>query len=64
MRIKVDYELCQGNGLCIDAAPELFHMYDEDDQVRVSHESPPEDLYEKAKEAKRLCPTLAITLAD
>ena len=64
MHIKVDYRLCQGNGLCIDAAPELFDMHDEDDQVRITLASPPEEFHEKAREAEQLCPTRAITITE
>lgn len=63
MRIIVDYDLCESNGLCEEAAPELFRLGD-DDNLYVLDETPSEDLRAKAEEAVRRCPKQAIRLED
>ena len=48
MRIVVEYDLCESNGLCEEAAPELFRLGD-DDNLYVLNENPAEELRAKAK---------------
>ena len=62
MKIVVDYDLCEANALCMEAAPEVFRV-EEDDTLTVLLESPGDDLRAKVEEAARLCPRQAITLA-
>ena len=61
MKIVVDYDLCEANALCMEAAPEVFRV-EEDDTLTVIIESPGEDLRAKVEEAARLCPRQAITI--
>ncbi|NOQ85029.1 MAG: ferredoxin [Myxococcales bacterium] len=63
MRIKVDFDLCQGHGECEGEAPEVF-VVDEDGKMTVLQEEPPEELREKVLRARKYCPTMAITLED
>ena len=63
MKIVVDYDLCEANALCMEAAPEVFRVED-DDTLTVLLEEPNEDLRSKVEEAARLCPRQAITLAE
>jgi ferredoxin len=62
MKIVVDYDLCEANALCMEAAPEVFRV-EEDDTLTVLIESPDESLRAKVEEAARLCPRQAITIA-
>ena len=39
MRVVVDYDLCESNALCMDAAPEVFEVRD-DDFLYVLNETP------------------------
>jgi ferredoxin len=64
MRIKVDWELCQGHGACAADAPEVFDVDDEKNLVIVKLESPPESLRDKVELAVRFCPTRALALED
>lgn len=64
MKVNVDYERCQANGLCIQAAPEVFDMRDEDDQVRLLKEYPDEDFRSQVNEAVKICPTGALSVED
>ena len=61
MKINVDFDRCQSNGLCMSAAPELFEVRD-DGYLYVLIEEPSEEHRAAANEAVRLCPTQAITL--
>ena len=63
MRVLVDHDSCDSNGLCAAAAPEIFEIRD-DDLLYVLRDSPPENLWPAAEEAARACPKLAITLVD
>ena len=59
MKVVVDYDLCEANALCMNAAPEIFRVED-DDSLTVLVDAIPDDLKEKAQEAARLCPRQAI----
>ncbi len=61
MRVTVDYDLCESNGLCMAAAPEVFEVRD-DDFLYVLQEEPSEELRAKVTEAAAVCPKQAITV--
>jgi len=64
MRIVVDPELCEGNGRCVKAAPQLFRLPDDVDQVEILVERPGEDQRAAAEAAVALCPRQALKLVD
>ena len=41
MKIKVDYDLCEANAICMQQAPEVFKV-DEEDNLHILDESPGE----------------------
>ena len=63
MRVVVNFDLCESNALCVDAAPEVFEVRD-DDFLYVLDENPPEELRAKVEAAVRVCPKQAITIED
>jgi ferredoxin len=63
MRVIVDPELCEGNGLCEKAAPEVFRVGD-DDRAEVLAERPDVALRAKVETAVRRCPRGAIRLVE
>lgn len=63
MRVIVDYDLCESNALCMDAAPEVFEVR-EDDFLYVLDETPPEEIRAKVEQAARVCPKQAIKIED
>ena len=63
MRVVVDFDLCESNALCMQAAPEVFEVRD-DDFLYVLQEEPPDPLRERCEEAARICPKQAITIED
>ena len=63
MRVVVDYDLCESNALCMDAAPEVFEVRD-DDFLYVLNETPDDSLRAKVEQAVRVCPKQAIKIVD
>jgi len=61
MKIVVNWALCEGNGKCEEAAPELFHL-DDEDELHVLNENPPEELRAKAEAACAACPKNALSI--
>jgi ferredoxin len=63
MRVVVDFDLCESNALCMDAAPEVFEVRD-DDFLYILDENPSESLRAKVQQAARVCPKQAIKIED
>ncbi len=64
MRIVVDIDLCQGHGVCVNEAPEVFDLDVEANRVVVLQEAPPDDRLDEVKAAVKYCPTRALALVD
>lgn len=65
MRIDVDWDRCEGHGLCTERAPELFEL-DDDGVLQYRHEGKdlPEDLQSAAKAGASVCPVAALTVVE
>jgi ferredoxin len=63
MRVVVDYDLCESNAICMSVAPEVFEV-DDDDNLNLLEEEPPEELRPKVEEAVRRCPKQALSIQD
>ncbi len=63
MRVKVDFDLCESNAICMGIAPEVFEVR-EDDFLYILDEHPPESLRPQLEEAVASCPRAAISLVD
>ena len=63
MRIAVDYDLCQGHGVCESEAPAVFTV-PKTGRVTLRHETPPDDERERVETAVRYCPTHALTIVE
>lgn len=63
MKVVVDFDLCEANGVCMDNVPEVFRV-EEDDTLTILQENPPDSLREKVENAVRLCPKQAISLVE
>jgi ferredoxin len=61
MRVVVDFDLCESNAICMQVAPEVFEVRD-DDFLYVVQEEPDESLRPKVEEAVRRCPKQAISI--
>ena len=62
-RIVVDFDLCESNAICMQVAPEVFEVRD-DDFLYILDETPGEDQRAKVDEAVQRCPKQAISLAE
>jgi ferredoxin len=63
MRLIVDRDLCEGHAQCMKAAPEVFHVGD-DDYAEVLVPEPGPELLAKVEEAIRRCPRSAVSLVE
>ncbi len=63
MRVVVDMNLCEANGLCMGVAPEVFDLTEEDELILLQ-EHPDESQRSVVEEAVRLCPKQAISIAE
>ena len=65
MITRVNPQLCAGHKVCNIVCPEVFKI-DEFGYAYVAEgmESPPEELWEKVREADRQCPEAAIVVED
>lgn len=63
MRVVVDMDLCESNAICMQVAPEVFEVRD-DDLLYVLQEEPDESLRPKIEEAVARCPKQAISIED
>jgi ferredoxin len=61
IRIEVDRELCFGFGDCVDTAPRVFALDDEDKAIVID---PDGAAIEKIVEASQNCPVDAIIITD
>ncbi|AMY20269.1 ferredoxin [Rhodococcus kroppenstedtii] len=59
MRIDVDYDRCEGHGLCEDQAPEVFRLDDAGD-LHLQHEEIPADQVAAVQSAVAACPVAAL----
>jgi ferredoxin len=61
MKPIVDPDLCIGDAICAEVAPEVFEMRD-DGLAHVINESPAAELHPRVREACAACPTNAIII--
>jgi ferredoxin len=62
-KVVVDYDLCESNAVCMQIAPEVFEVRD-DDFLYLSTETPDESLRAKVVESAQRCPKQAIAIAE
>jgi ferredoxin len=63
VRVVVDRELCESNAICMGIAPAVFEV-DDDDELQLLDEHPPESMRAKVEQAVRSCPKQALRLED
>lgn len=61
-RLHVDRDMCEAHALCIEIAPEIFDLADDD--IATCDESPPEALWPKALAAASACPRAAVVIHE
>lgn len=63
MKISVDLELCEANGVCMGVIPEVFDL-DDNDHLTVLRPHTTADDEELIADAVRQCPRQAILLVE
>ena len=63
MKIKVDYDACEANAVCMGIAPEVFNV-DDDDNLWILKEDVTPELEDRVKQAVASCPKAALYLED
>ena len=61
-KVVVDDMLCEGNAMCLDVAPDVFDLSD-DDVAIVLQEELGEDMRDKVEDAVQACPKQALSIA-
>jgi ferredoxin len=62
-KIVVDYNRCESNARCVEVAPDIFEVRD-DDKLYLLNEHPPESARERVLKAVRLCPKQALSISE
>ena len=57
--IDVNYERCEGHGLCEQIAPDVYRVND-DGEVELLVDELPDDLRAQAEAGARVCPVAAL----
>jgi len=63
-RVCLDRDLCQGHGVCVSEAPEVFRIDQEENRAVITSETPDPKLRAKVELAVRHCPTRALTIEE
>lgn len=61
MRVTVDWQQCESNGLCVEAAPQVFDLRDDDNLYVLVEELDPAQVPD-VELAVRRCPRQALSL--
>lgn len=62
MRVDVDYDMCEANGVCEAIAPDVFEL-DDDDQLHVKSQPTSENVAQ-VRQAVASCPKVALSLTE
>jgi ferredoxin len=63
LKIVVDYDECEANGVCVGIDPEIFEL-DDDENLLLHVERPEGEQLGRAREAVDSCPKRALFLKD
>ena len=63
IKVVVDFDLCESNERCVEAAPSVFRVNDKD-ELEILDESPPDGMLEELRDAERVCPRGAISIVE
>lgn len=63
LMVVVDRDLCEGNGVCVMAAPEVFDI-DASDTLQLKVPQPSAAQVSQVEEAVRRCPKGALALTE
>ena len=63
MKVTVDHDLCEANGICAGLAPEVFEL-DDEDHLHILLPQVPARLADVARRAVGACPKTALRLEE
>ncbi|MCV7076358.1 MULTISPECIES: ferredoxin [Mycobacterium] len=63
MKVDVDWDLCESNGVCMGIVPAVFQLGDDDMLTILQPEVAPEN-EELVRDAVRQCPRQAISIQE
>ena len=63
MRVKIDRELCSGDGICSELCPEVFEL-DDENKATVIVDKVPEDAEDACRDAVDSCPESCIEIEE
>lgn len=61
MKVSVDFDQCEANGICVGIAPDVFEL-DDEDMLHVAEGEVPEDRASQVEDAVAQCPKAALRL--
>lgn len=61
MKVSVDFDQCEANGICVGIAPDVFEL-DDEDMLHVAEGEVPADRVVQVEEAVAQCPKAALRL--
>ncbi|BAD55378.1 MULTISPECIES: ferredoxin [Nocardia] len=61
MKVSVDLDQCEANGICVGFAPDVFEL-DDDDQLHILTDEVPADRRAEVEDAVAQCPKAALKL--
>ena len=62
-KMKVDWGLCESNGVCMGIIPEVFQLEDDDTLTILQEDVTPEN-EAQVRDAVRQCPRQAISISE
>ena len=63
MKVIIDYDLCESNGVCMGIAPEVFEVRD-DDNLYLLTDRPGPSQHDAVRLAAERCPRQAISIDE
>ncbi len=63
MRVTVDRDLCEANGVCAGLVPQVFSL-DDDDELHIAEGGVPAELADQVRHAVQSCPKTALSLTE
>jgi ferredoxin len=63
VKVRVDRDACEANGICEGLVPEVFEV-DDDDVMHIKAEEVPAALADAVRHAVRSCPKAALSLTE
>jgi ferredoxin len=63
MRVMVDPDLCEANGVCANLVPQVFDL-DEEDELHIADGEVPDALAGQVRLAVQSCPKMALRIED